>query len=135
MGEMYMHICPKCAWFKVQRMCKYCNVEMIRTETTIDDAMELRSKQEKELINHYIETIIKDSYDPKAREQREYREEHEEDSWAYEPLNSVTCPYCHGTNVRKISTASKAVHTAVFGIFSMGRNSKNYHCNSCGSDF
>ena len=47
----------------------------------------------------------------------------------------VECPYCHATNVKRITTTSKAVHTAIFGIFSMGRNAKNYHCNHCNSDF
>lgn len=47
----------------------------------------------------------------------------------------VECPYCHATNVKKITNTSKAVHTAVFGIFSMGRNSKQWHCNKCNSDF
>lgn len=47
----------------------------------------------------------------------------------------VECPYCHATNVKRITNASKAVHTAIFGIFSMGRNTKNYHCNNCNSDF
>lgn len=47
----------------------------------------------------------------------------------------VECPYCHATNVKKITNTSKAVHTAVFGIFSMSRNSKNFHCNNCNSDF
>lgn len=47
----------------------------------------------------------------------------------------VECPYCHATNVKKISNTSKAIHTAVFGIFSFSRNSKNYHCNHCNSDF
>lgn len=47
----------------------------------------------------------------------------------------VECPYCHATNVKKITNTSKAVHTAVFGIFSIGRNSKNFHCNNCNSDF
>ena len=47
----------------------------------------------------------------------------------------VECPYCHSTDTTKISTASKAVHTAFFGIFSMSRNSKQWHCNKCGSDF
>lgn len=47
----------------------------------------------------------------------------------------VECPYCHATNVKRITTTSKAVHTAIFGIFSMGRNAKNYHCNNCNSDF
>lgn len=47
----------------------------------------------------------------------------------------VECPYCHAANVRKITTTSKVVHTAVFGIFSVGRNSKQWHCNHCNSDF
>lgn len=47
----------------------------------------------------------------------------------------VECPYCHSTDTKKITNTSKAVHTAVFGIFSMGRNSKQWHCNDCGSDF
>ena len=47
----------------------------------------------------------------------------------------VSCPYCKATNVRKITVTSKAIHTSIFGIFSMGRNAKNYHCDHCGSDF
>lgn len=47
----------------------------------------------------------------------------------------ITCPYCKSTNVKKITVTSKAIHTAVFGIFSLGRNSKQWHCNNCGSDF
>lgn len=47
----------------------------------------------------------------------------------------VECPYCHATNVKKITNTSKAVHTAVFGIFSIGRNSKQWHCDKCNSDF
>lgn len=50
-------------------------------------------------------------------------------------VNTVTCPYCHSSNVKKITNTSRAVHTALFGVFSLGRNSKNYHCNKCKSDF
>ncbi len=95
--------------------------------------MGLNDKQMNEIVNHYIETLIKDTYDPKARE---YREANEESVFAhYVSESRVTCPYCHSTNTKKITNTSKAVHTAVFGIFSIGRNSKNYHCNSCGSNF
>ncbi len=47
----------------------------------------------------------------------------------------VECPYCHSTDTKKITNTSKAVHTAFFGIFSVSRNSKQFHCNQCGSDF
>lgn len=48
---------------------------------------------------------------------------------------NIECPYCHATNIKKITNTSKVVHTAVFGIFSMGRNAKSFHCNNCGADF
>ncbi len=51
------------------------------------------------------------------------------------PTLTVECPYCHSTDTKKISTMSKAAHTALFGIFSVSRNSKQFHCNDCGADF
>lgn len=48
---------------------------------------------------------------------------------------TAECPYCHSSNTKKITNTSKAVHTALFGIFSMSRNSKQFHCNNCGADF
>lgn len=47
----------------------------------------------------------------------------------------VTCSYCNAVNVKQISVASKAAHTAVFDIYSVCRNSRQWHCNHCGSDF
>ena len=46
----------------------------------------------------------------------------------------VECPYCHGTDTKKISTTSKVVNTALFGIFGTKRH-KQWHCNQCNSDF
>lgn len=47
---------------------------------------------------------------------------------------TVTCPYCHSTNTSKISTTSKVINTALFGIFGNKRKHQ-WHCNGCGSDF
>lgn len=47
---------------------------------------------------------------------------------------SVACPYCKSTNTTKISATSKAVSVAVWGIFSR-KVHKQWHCNSCKSDF
>lgn len=49
--------------------------------------------------------------------------------------NVIFCPYCNSTDTKRITITSKAVHTAFIGIFSMSRNSKNFHCNNCKSDF
>ena len=48
--------------------------------------------------------------------------------------NEVHCPYCNSTNVNKISGLSKASSVAMFGIFSR-KVHKQWHCNSCRSDF
>lgn len=52
-----------------------------------------------------------------------------------EKNRQVKCTYCGSTNVRKITNTSKAVHIALFGVFSLSRNSKQFHCNNCNSDF
>ena len=47
----------------------------------------------------------------------------------------IECPYCHSTNTKKISTASKAGNIALLGIFSIDKVTKQWHCNNCKSDF
>lgn len=47
----------------------------------------------------------------------------------------VECPYCHSKDTKKISIFSKVVHEAISGIYSISRNSKQWHCNNCNSDF
>ena len=47
---------------------------------------------------------------------------------------TVECPYCHSKDTKKISTTSKVVNTAVWGIFGTKRH-KQWHCNNCNSDF
>ena len=48
---------------------------------------------------------------------------------------TVPCPYCQSTNTKKISGLSKAGSVALFGIFALGKTTKQWHCNECGSDF
>lgn len=50
-------------------------------------------------------------------------------------IKSVECPYCKSTNTKKISCLSKAGSVALFGIFALGKTTKQWHCNDCGSDF
>ncbi len=47
---------------------------------------------------------------------------------------TVECPYCHSGDTKKISTTSKIVNTAFLGLFGTKRY-KQWHCNSCNSDF
>lgn len=52
-----------------------------------------------------------------------------------ETIYNAQCPYCKSYNTKKISNASKATSVAMFGIFSLGKLSKQWHCNTCKSDF
>lgn len=53
-----------------------------------------------------------------------------------DPTNSIIeCPYCHSKNIKKISNLSKAGSVALFGVFALGKTSKQWHCNNCNSDF
>ena len=47
----------------------------------------------------------------------------------------VKCPYCNSLNTTKISELSKVGRFALWGIFSLSKNSKQWHCNNCKSDF
>lgn len=49
--------------------------------------------------------------------------------------NNAECPYCHSKNTKKISGLSKAGNVALFGVFAVGKVSKQWHCNNCKSDF
>ena len=48
---------------------------------------------------------------------------------------TITCPYCKSTNTKKISGLSKAVSVGLFGIFALGKTTKQFHCNNCKADF
>ena len=48
---------------------------------------------------------------------------------------TITCPYCKSTDCKKISGLSKAGSVALWGIFALGKTTKQWHCNSCKADF
>ena len=47
---------------------------------------------------------------------------------------TVTCPYCKSIDTKKISGTSRFMSTGVFGLAS-SKVGKQWHCNSCKSDF
>lgn len=47
---------------------------------------------------------------------------------------TVECPYCHSNDTKKISTTSRVISTSLFGLGSK-KLGKQWHCNSCNSDF
>ena len=47
----------------------------------------------------------------------------------------AVCPYCGSSNVRKITATKKALNSIFWGVFSIGMNMNNFHCDNCESDF
>ena len=48
--------------------------------------------------------------------------------------HQLHCPTCKSTDIRKISTTSKALNTAAFGILGTKRF-KQWHCKNCGHEW
>lgn len=48
--------------------------------------------------------------------------------------NIPKCPTCQSTNIKRISTATKAVNTVAFGLLGTKRH-KSFHCNNCGYEW
>lgn len=147
---------------KGDEKCIICGYEMIETpheyglsQTNMDKIMEMGWKENKylyeqneqrlfdEVISKSLEFDVNlyNNKDSILKQQQQRQQEAIEHGKAIlqgrDKGNKfgIECPYCHATNVSKITVASKAVHTALFGLFAVGRNSKNYHCDHCGSDF
>ena len=45
---------------------------------------------------------------------------------------TITCPYCHSTNIRKIGTLNRMASVGLFGLAS-SKIGKNHKCNNCGT--
>jgi len=67
-----------------------------------------------------------------VKNQPKYDPTKDPSSPAYIP--KVECPYCHSTNVTRISNTERVASIAMLGIFSKKIN-KNFKCNSCKATF
>ncbi len=155
----YSYYCPKCGNshfipYESDELCLVCKTRMIESpheyclteEKLQSDYNEFEQNEQRlfdEVISKSPEFDInfynsKDSILKQRQQQQEEAIAHGQAILEGRDKGNqfgVECPYCHAANVKKITTASKAVHTAFFGIFSLGRNSKQWHCNHCNSDF
>lgn len=128
--KMYQGIyCPKCldSRYRIHEneKCWLCKIEMKNSiQGTIDE------------VEHYGDNH------PELKKSFEFDEEAYQTRINWVPVsysssinNIVKCPYCKSFNTKKISGMSKAGSVALFGIFAMGKVSKQWHCNNCNSDF
>lgn len=140
-----MNICPKCGKIIAgKEKCPDCGTKMINCHCTEDDWTTIMlegslEKWEQQMRMKYV--VNSKEYDNNLFNSRLQSEKDENDYYdnlmekAPESSPTIKCPYCNSTNTKKITTTSKAVHTAFFGLFSLSRNVKQWHCNQCNSDF
>lgn len=113
-------------------------LNLIKEQTACDDDtanlvwLDLKSQYGTEEANPFM----KDKEERERALERElaqekYKQKMEEQKYR----NNAECPYCHSKNTKKISGFSKAGSVALFGVFAMGKVSKQWHCNQCKSDF
>lgn len=144
--------CKKCGRMvqesrnKTTQICDYCNntLEYVPEQFLIGKrGIAINDSLKEQFINEYIKSSPEfDQYLFEHRDQDMFNKRMSNQAkMAHgkavleEASRRVTCSYCGSSNVKKITVVNKAVHTSIFGIWSMGRNAKNYHCNNCGSDF
>lgn len=160
---MYCEKCGDVGYIMFSKKCKQCNIKkkilpeeikykyhiFVEDWSKTSDEESLRRKEEfvmNELANNSSFSI--EEYNKQVEKQialnKELEEWHKQQILKRQAKNlermqkeniSVSCPYCKSTNTSKITVASKALHTAAFGVYSMSRNSKEWHCNNCKSDF
>ena len=114
--QVITYRCNKCGFQKdfisnqqINTKCKVCGNEMIFCNSrNYNPKNGLRAVKNSNKANTKIDTHVNNS--------------------------TVTCPYCHSVNTKKITTTSKVVNTALFGIFGQKRRYQ-WHCNNCKSDF
>lgn len=113
--ERICYMCPKCNqghfFNKAEEysiICPDCNIEMRDMGSEFVDSEEEKKKSER--FQKRMQQALQN------------------------PSPLVYCPYCNSVNTSKISTASKVINTAMFGIFGTKRH-KQWHCNQCNSDF
>lgn len=117
--------------------CPICRNKLINTNITIEDYQVIDSiSDDITFLEAMIELKKNDPIEYQLKmSQFKVNLKQQESSKKVEEDNHPKCPYCNSTNIKKITTGSKVAHTALFGIFSMSRNSKQWHCNNCKSDF
>ena len=151
-----MKICIECGrqLFDYDESCDNCNSKNIIFEKEYKEIIEEINRaniftKKKLLRNHDYKRI----YDRLQRPEISYSKpvilrnnnyEYDEEYW--ERINqhtinkniptnqTIECPYCKSDNTKKISTTSRVISTSLFGLGSK-KIGKQYHCNSCNSDF
>lgn len=140
--EGSMNICPKCGRIYTQVFCPDCGTNMVSIHMTQVEWVKQTNTREKsdklhrQLCEKYVinsPVFDKDLYEARLQEEQAERDKMDAYHQAARraEANKPKCPTCGSTNVEKISTTSKVVGGALFGLFSSNvRNTMR--CINCG---
>lgn len=129
--------CPKCGdidYLRSSTHCMFCETPLEETRYIGVDVIERKVGIKPEIKKAIFEEYIKDNplYSEEAVKKRKERQ----GLGVYVPKvdSKIKCPYCKSANVAKISAAGRVVSVGLFGLGS-SKVGKQWHCNSCKSDF
>lgn len=128
-------ICPKCATIangehNKENICRYCNIPRIETDVDIMDVIKNNDVKEKLKQRYCYNNPL---YDPELAEKIDKEVNENVRNIRPTPMQSPNvpkCPTCGSTNIKRISTANRAVSIGLFGLLS-GKIGKNYECRNC----
>lgn len=141
--------CEKCGhigdllfWNPREKGCFACNTKNVTKSVPEEYINEGGWGINKNLEEEFIEKFIKSSpnFDQECWDRREAFKEiqkHNDELLENDKVkqaNVPKCPTCQSTNLKKITVTSKAVNTALFGLFGTKRH-KSFHCNNCGYEW
>ena len=123
--------------------CRFCNGKVMQIDKTGEEVLFIICK-DKNYLENFTKKYIGDTFSEEAynhrlqmikKENEASRRKRATNQQPTQPSTSqVTCPYCKSTNCKKISNGRRWLSTGLFGLSSK-KIGKQWHCNSCGSDF
>lgn len=136
-------LCPKCGHqyggFDINNddiyiKCRFCNSFVVQTNITWEEFYKNYGYQNEVMfINEYGNNqLSEDSYQHRLTMIKQENEKRNKKQQPSTP--QATCPYCNSTNTKKISTTKRAGSIIGLGILSK-KIGKQWHCNSCKSNF
>lgn len=153
-GDMIQHKCFICDHIMFEINPKYFTfnqyLDLWNQEKYGEKTHDQCLAEQETILNNFREEVVKkhpdyDSYffDHREEIRKQRREELRKDlakttesqrNYVTKTHPTITCPYCKSTNTKKLSAVSRGLSFSIFG-FGSKKIGKQWHCNSCGSDF
>lgn len=126
--------------------CHYCNTELKQydlsyylQEKKVDKFSSLKSEDKRKIQKSIYKSFIlnQQDFDMNLFKQRNNEEFDIDLDIVFDKkdvLTIVECPYCHSNDTKKISGSSRILSGGIFG-FGSSKIGKQWHCNTCKSDF